>query len=112
MSSERGAVTSMVVVLTAVLVVLTVAAVAGGRVLVTQRRAAAAADLAALAGAVAVQRGGDPCDAARRLVARSDARLQRCVVSGDDVRVTVVTDAGVVAGRRVSVAAKAHAGPR
>ena len=109
---ERGVVTSMVVVLATTLVVVTVAAVAGGRVLVTQRRAAAAADLAALAGAVAVQRGEAACDAVRRSVSHHGSRLHRCVVTGEHVRVTVTSEVGVVAGRRVRVAARAHAGPR
>lgn len=109
---ERGMVTSMVVVLATTLVVLTVAALAGGRVLVAQRRAASAADLAALAGAVAVQQGEAACDAVRRTVSRHGSRLQRCEVTGDHVRVTVIREVGLVAGRRVRVAAQAHAGPR
>ena len=109
---DDGVVTAMVVVVATTLVVLTVAAVAGGRVLVTQRRAAAAADLGALAGAVALQRGQDGCAAVRRLVVRSGARVSWCGVEGDRVRVTVVQDAGTIAGRRVRVEARAHAGPR
>lgn len=109
---DHGMVTAMTVVVAATLVVLSVAAVAGARVLVTQRRAAAAADLGALAGAIAVQRGQDGCGAVSRLVRRSGARVQQCGVEGDHVRVTVVQDAGTVAGRRVNVAARAHAGPR
>jgi secretion/DNA translocation related TadE-like protein len=105
-------VTALTVVVAVGLVVLTIAAVAGARVLVTQRRAAAAADLGALAGAVALQRGQDGCAAARRLVRRSGAQVEQCGVEGDHVRVTVVRDAGTVAGRRLRVAARAHAGPR
>jgi secretion/DNA translocation related TadE-like protein len=110
---EHGAVTSMAVVLTAVLLAVAVAAVVGGRVLVSERRAAAAADLAALAGAVAVQHGQDGCDAVRRLVSRHpDTEVRRCWVTGEQVRVTVAAEVGVVVGRRVTVAARAHAGPR
>lgn len=109
---ERGLAAPVVVGLTAVILLLALAAGVAGRVLVTQRRAAAAADLGALAGAVAVQRGGDACGAVSRLVARSGARVQQCEVSGDHVRVTVVAEAAVVAGRRISVAERAHAGPR
>lgn len=109
---ECGVVTSMVVVLVAVLVVVTVAAVAGGRVLVSQRRAAAAADLAALAGAVAVQHGQDGCHAVRRLAVRQGARVRSCSVSDEQVRVTVSVDLGTLAGRDLRVSAQAHAGPR
>jgi secretion/DNA translocation related TadE-like protein len=110
---ELGVAASTAVVVVAVLLVLSAAAVGGAAVLVGQRRASAAADLGALAGAVALQHGQAGCDAVRRLVRRhDDARLRACVVVGDVVRVTVVVDVGVIAGRTVSVAARARAGPR
>lgn len=108
---EAGVVTSTVIVVASALVVLAVAASAAAQVLVAQRRAASAADLGALAGAVAVQHGQDACAAARRLVARSQARVHACQVSADRVRLTVAVDLAVV-GRRFDVSARAHAGPR
>ena len=108
---EDGAATSLVLVVVAALVVATLGATAVGQVMVAHRRAGSAADLGALAGAVALQRGQDGCAAARRLVARADARLRRCQVSDEEVRITVAVDLAV-AGRRVVVGARAHAGPR
>jgi secretion/DNA translocation related TadE-like protein len=105
-------VTAPVLAVSVLLVVVTVVAVAGGRLLVAQRRAGSAADLGALAGAVAAQRGGEPCAAVRRLVALHDARVTRCWVAGKRVRVVVSYDVGVLVGREVSVAARAQAGPR
>ncbi len=109
---ERGAATSAAVVVLAVLLLLTSALVAGAGVLVSQRRAAAVADLAALAGAVAVQRGDDPCAATEELVARSRAALAHCAVVGEDVRVVVRVELGDVAGLPLRVSARGRAGPR
>lgn len=109
--SEVGVVTSTVLLVASALAVLALAAVAGGQVLVAHRQAGSAADLGALAGAVALQRGQDACAAARRLVVRSDARVRTCQVSAERVRLTVTVDLGV-AGRQVGVSARAHAGPR
>lgn len=109
---ERGAVTMVVTAVAGLLVVVTVVVVAGGQVLVAQRRAGSAADLGALAGAVAAQHGEDPCAAVRRIVALHEARVTRCVVAGERVRVAVARDIGAVAGRGFSVTARAQAGPR
>ena len=108
---EDGAATSLVLVVAAALVVATLGATAVGQVMVAHRRAGSAADLGALAGAVALQRGQDGCAAARRLVVRADVRLGRCQVSDEQVRITVAVEL-VVVGRRVVLGARAHAGPR
>ena len=94
-----------------VLVALALAGTAGGQVLVAQRRAATAADLTALAGAVAVQQGRDPCGAARRLAALDLARVTSCRVAGDEVGVTTAVGL-TLAGRAYTVRARAKAGPR
>jgi secretion/DNA translocation related TadE-like protein len=78
---------------------------------VAQRRAAAAADLAALAGAVAVQHGQDACPAAVRMARLDRASLRSCRVVGEQVRV-VGSVSVVLVGHRVVVQARAHAGPR
>jgi secretion/DNA translocation related TadE-like protein len=109
---ERGVASSFGLLVAAVLVVAVVGAVAGVRVLVAQREAAAAADLGALAGAVAIQRGSDGCRAAERLVGRTDARVRSCEARGEHLRLVVGVDLGTLAGRRVSVAARGRAGPR
>ena len=53
------------------------------------RRAQSAADLAALAGAVARQRGEDACTGAADVARRNGAELVVCEVLDDDVRVAV-----------------------
>ena len=94
-----------------VMVALALAGTAGGQVLVAQRRASAAADLAALAGAVAAQRGQDPCAAARRMASLDEASLPSCAGEGDQVR--VVSEVVVhLAVHALPVRARAHAGPR
>ncbi len=94
-----------------VMVALALAGTAGGQVLVAQRRASAAADLAALAGAVAAQRGQAPCPAARRMASLDGATLPSCAVDGEQVR--VVGEVVVrLAGHEVAVRARARAGPR
>ncbi len=82
-----------------------------GRALVASRRAAAAADLAALAGAVAVQQGREPCAEASAVATANHARLSSCSVLAEDVRVGVDVDAGRVLGRPLWVSGRARAGP-
>ena len=99
------------VVLLGALTVVTLASVVLGRLLVDQRRAAAAADLAALAGAAAVQRGGEGCPAARATATDNGARLERCRVQGEEVRVTARVPSPPLLGRVVVLRAVARAGP-
>jgi secretion/DNA translocation related TadE-like protein len=100
----------MVVGLTAVLAFVTLLGAVAGRVVVEQRRAAAAADLAALAGATAVQQGAAGCPAAARTATANGARLATCVQHADEVDVTVAIPVAL-RGRSVEVSASAHAGP-
>ena len=101
----------VVLVLLATLTVITLASVVMGRLLVDQRRVAAAADLAALAGAAAVQHGGDPCSAARATAAVNGARLERCRVEGQEVRVTTRVPSPPLLARVLVLRAVARAGP-
>ena len=94
-----------------VLVLMALALAFQGGLLVAQRRVQAAADLAALAGAVALQRGHDGCDAASRMAARNGASLDRCRVDDRDVLVTLARAGPVLWGRSVEVRAAARAGP-
>jgi secretion/DNA translocation related TadE-like protein len=73
----------------AVLTVLAAGWVSVGRAALARQRAETAADLAALAGAAAGQRGADPCGAAAGVAARNAAALLACAQDGDDVLVTV-----------------------
>lgn len=108
---EAGAATVVAVTLGCVLVVVTLAATALGRLLVDHRRAAMAADLAALAGAGAVQRGADGCAAAQGNADVNEAQVLTCVVRGEEVRVSVRVGSFAVLGQVVSPRAWARAGP-
>ena len=114
---QEGAATVLVVPFVGVLALVTVLLAFQGGVLVAQRRVQAAADLAALAGAAALQRGEDGCAAASAVAGRNGALLSSCQVSGGagragrDVVVTVERDGPAVLGRSVTVEASARAGP-
>lgn len=82
-----------------------------GGVLVAQRRVQSAADLAALAGASALQRGDDACAAAGPIAARNGAALERCAVDGQELLVTLSLAGPRALGRSVDVRASARAGP-
>jgi secretion/DNA translocation related TadE-like protein len=90
--------------------VATFVAVVGGAV-ADQRRAASAADLAALAGAQAVQHGGDGCLAARTVARRNGAFVTSCRLEGEVVVLQVSRPARWFLGRRVRPASSARAGP-
>jgi secretion/DNA translocation related TadE-like protein len=97
--------------LVGVLAFATVLVAALGGVVADQRRVASAADLAALAGAGALQEAADPCAAARSTAARNGARLGSCAVDGEVVTVRVLREAGPVLGRTLEVSSRARAGP-
>lgn len=111
---QRGAATVLVMPFVGVLALVTVVLAFQGGVLVTQRRVQAAADLAALAGAAALQHDDDGCAAAAAVADRNGSRLTGCQVSGPagrDVVVTVERDGPTVLGRSVTVEGSARAGP-
>ena len=96
-----------VVMMTAfALAVLTFSAAAAAH-----HRAASAADLAALAAAQSLQRGGDGCAEAARIATRNGAALTGCRISGEDVTVEVSVDGPTAFGRRWTLDAAARAGP-
>ena len=112
---QRGAATTLAVVLAgAVAIVATLVSTIGGA-LVDQRRVASAADLAALAGAAALQHGQDGCAAARSAAQRNAGRLTRCRVVADEVQVTVERRTSSALRRvlqhEVVVSSQARAGP-
>jgi secretion/DNA translocation related TadE-like protein len=72
---------------------------------------ASAADLAALAGASALQAGEDGCAAARSNARRNEATVTACSVDGQDVTVLTARRTQPVLGRRFTVHASARAGP-
>lgn len=91
---------------------LTISGLVLASAVLASHRARAAADLAALAAAGVLMRGGatsTACAAAAQVAAVNHARMQLCITSATDVRLTVVVPAGV---RGVGVAtARSRAGP-
>ena len=106
---DRGSATVwMAIALVAVLAVAALVIELGAAV-IARHRAAGAADLAALAGAVAVLGGqGTACRRAGEIAARNGATLDRCDLVGMDVLVTVSAPVGLLDGRAT---ARARAGP-
>jgi secretion/DNA translocation related TadE-like protein len=109
--SERGSAAVLATVLVGVLAVVAVLLAVVGGAVADQRRVESAADLGALAGAAAVQRGQDGCSAAARIVTRNRARLTACSVAGQVVAVRVVRGTRRVVGHRFTVSSRARAGP-
>jgi secretion/DNA translocation related TadE-like protein len=110
--SQRGSATVLGTVLVGVLATVTVLVVVVGAAVVDQRRVQAAADLGALAGAAAVQRGEDGCPAVAALVRRNGARLTACVVQGQEVLVRTSRRTALLLGHRFTVTSAARAGPQ
>ncbi len=107
----RGSSTVLSVVVLGVLLAVAVAVSLVGGAVVDQRRAEAAADLGALAGAAAGQRGERVCDAAATVVRRNGATLTACVEAGERVSVRVARPSRRVLGLSWTATASARAGP-
>ena len=110
-AGEEGAAALLAVTLAAAVLLCTTVAVMTGMLLADQRRAAAAADLAALAGAGAVQRGLAGCPQAQQVATANGAVLTECRVDGQQVRLAVRIESARVLGRLVRPRAEARAGP-
>jgi secretion/DNA translocation related TadE-like protein len=108
---ERGSATVHAALLVGLLATVALLATAIGSVLVGQRKAAAAADLAALAGAAAVQRGTAGCESAADIAGQNEARLVSCEVVGDVLTVQVVTEVRSLFRSSFELRARARAGP-
>lgn len=108
---ERGSASVLATVLAGALLAATALLSAVGAGIADQRRAAAAADLSALAGASAVQRGEPGCAAARSVAARNHARVTSCSVVGEVVTVRTARPARRVLGVTFTVRSRARAGP-
>ncbi|CAA9333361.1 MAG: hypothetical protein AVDCRST_MAG72-249 [uncultured Nocardioidaceae bacterium] len=89
---EQGSATVYGVAFIGLLVVVAMIAATVAALLVGHRRAAAGADLAALAGASAIQQGRPPCVEAARLARANRVLMLRCVRRGQVVTVVVATD--------------------
>lgn len=108
---ERGAATVLVTACLGVLLLTGCALAVVAAMVAAHRTAQAAADLAALAGAVAVRDGGDPCSAAGSVASDNGARLTACAVDGDEVTVAVEAPGPRWLGQSHDLAARARAGP-
>ena len=108
---ERGAAVVTAIGLLAVLVFVAVVCVGTVAIVLAHRRAQVAADLASLAGAVAVQQGSEPCAEATRIAGRHLAVVTRCVVDGQSVLVATAVELPAVLGG-AEVPARARAGPQ
>jgi secretion/DNA translocation related TadE-like protein len=109
--SERGSATVLALPLLGVLTVATVLLGFVAGAVVAQGRAAMAADLAALAGAAALQRGGDGCAEAAAVTLRNGAEVVSCRIGGAQVWLTVRCETAALFGRTLPVTARARAGP-
>lgn len=86
---ERGAATVVAVAMAGVLLLLGAALCVVAAIVADLRRAQSAADLAALAGAAEVARGGaDGCVTAARVAVANGALLASCLVVGSEVTVS------------------------
>lgn len=91
---DRGSAAVYAVMAVGLLVVAALGAVTVAGIVAGHRKAAAAADLAALAGASAVQRGRPACAAAVEIAEANRSRLVGCSVLGPVVQVEVIVEVG------------------
>ncbi len=108
---ERGVGTVLAVAMFGVLSVVAVAVAGVVAVVGTHRAAQSGADLAALAGAGALQDGADACARASSVAARNRTRLTTCAVEGWTVAVVVTARTGPLPGGPLELRARARAGP-
>lgn len=108
--NDDGAATVLVLSMVGVLCFVLVGLSAAAALFHAQRRAQAAADLAALAGAVAMTRGEGVCPAARSVASSNGARLEGCAEGASDVRVVAAVPGPRWLGREITVRAEARAG--
>jgi secretion/DNA translocation related TadE-like protein len=107
---ERGAAVVVAVALTGLLLFVAVVSVGTVAIVLAHRRAQTAADLAALAAAAALQRGGDACATATLIAGRHDAAVTGCTIQGLTVLVATSVALPTALGGD-DVPARARAGP-
>jgi secretion/DNA translocation related TadE-like protein len=101
----------LAVALLGMLLLLTAAFGVAQAMVAAHRRAQAAADLAALAGAQALQQAHDACTAASVIATANGAVLDRCAVAARDVVVTARVRGPHWLGAHGDLSAQARAGP-
>ncbi|MDI6910567.1 Rv3654c family TadE-like protein [Nocardioides sp.] len=107
----RGSATLFAVSCLAVLLLLGAALGVVGAMVRAHRMAQSAADLAALAAATALGRGGEPCAAGTAVAVANGARLAGCSVTGREVLVRVEVEGPHWLGQTADLSAEARAGP-
>ena len=110
-ADNRGSASLLVVSLTGVLVLLGLASTVMTAAAAAHRQAQSAADLAALAGATTVQRGGDACAAASGIAVKNRASLVGCAVEGQDIAVSVRVEGPQFLGHTFEITGHSRAGP-
>lgn len=108
---DDGSATMWLMPMVAALGVVTLVLAHLGAALVARRQAQAGADLAALAGASALQRGEDGCAAAARVAGRNRVEVSTCVVSSRRITLRVVKQLELPVLGPVPVSGVARAGP-
>ena len=108
---ERGSAAPFAVGVIGLLLLLGAALGVVGAIFVAHRTAQSAADLAALAGANALQVSEDACAAATAIADRNGARLRSCEIADEDVTVTVEVHGPRWLGQSGDPVARARAGP-
>jgi secretion/DNA translocation related TadE-like protein len=108
---QRGSATLFAVAVVGLLALVGAALGVVGAMVHAHRVAQSAADLAALAGARAQARGGDPCAAATEIAQANGASVDSCAVEGYDVLLQVTVVGPRWLGQRHDLSAQARAGP-
>jgi len=108
---ERGSAVPFTVACLGLVVLVGAALAVTGALVVDHRRAQGAADLAALAAAADLARGGAGCPTADRIAAENGAVLSACRLDGVEVRVSVVVTGPRWLGSHGDLVAEARAGP-
>jgi secretion/DNA translocation related TadE-like protein len=109
-SPERGVATVWAVTwMTACAAIATIVA-AVGVATARQHEIDAAADLAALAGASAIQHGGEACAAAAATAASNNSELHSCEINGDEIEITA-NGRVYLLGLKLRLTSQARAGP-
>lgn len=108
---ERGAASLLVVSCVALLLLIGCALGVVAAMVRAHRSAQSAADLAALAGAAAHQRGDRACVAAGSVAAANGATVDTCSTDGTDVLVIVTVPGPQWLGQTADLTAEARAGP-
>lgn len=109
--AETGSASMWLTPMVAIIGVVALVLAHVGAALVERREAQSAADLAAVAGAAALQRGEDGCARAAAIAGRNEAELVGCAVSGSRITVRVRGHVEVPVLGELPVTARARAGP-